>query len=63
MLLAGCMHEATVPCLPPPSFGRPPPPTAGPSGSVCSYYLAKNGGKVALLDKEKFPRDKVWGVI
>lgn len=40
------------------------PPTAavivgaGPSGSVCGYYLAKKGGKVALLDKETFPRDK-----
>ncbi len=32
---------------------------AGPSGSVCAYYLAKAGLKVALLDKEKFPRDKV----
>lgn len=34
---------------------------AGPSGSVCSYYLAKQGAKVALLDKEKFPRDKYCG--
>jgi len=31
---------------------------AGPSGSVCGYYLAKGGGKVAVLDKETFPRDK-----
>jgi hypothetical protein len=37
----------------------PAPARAGPSGSVCSYYLAKQGAKVALLDKEKFPRDKV----
>lgn len=29
---------------------------AGPSGSVCAYYLAKGGGKVALLDKATFPR-------
>mmetsp|Transcript_4947 Transcript_4947/g.10643 ORF Transcript_4947/g.10643 Transcript_4947/m.10643 type:complete len:491 (-) Transcript_4947:717-2189(-) len=34
---------------------------AGPSGSVCAYYLTKKGGKVALLDKEKFPRDKYCG--
>ncbi len=31
---------------------------AGPSGSVCSYFLAKGGAKVALLEKETFPRDK-----
>eukprot|EP00983_Pelagomonas_calceolata_P113089 1159951-Pelagomonas_calceolata.AAC.8 len=30
---------------------------AGPSGSVCGYFLAKGGGKVAVLDKETFPRD------
>lgn len=29
---------------------------AGPSGSVCGYYIAKGGGKVALLDKASFPR-------
>lgn len=29
---------------------------AGPSGSTAAYYLAKNGAKVALLDKETFPR-------
>lgn len=34
---------------------------AGPSGSVCSYYLSKNGAKVALLEKETFPRDKYCG--
>ncbi|PSC69140.1 CMF receptor CMFR1 [Micractinium conductrix] len=34
---------------------------AGPSGSVCGYYLAKGGAKVALLDKEHFPRDKICG--
>lgn len=31
---------------------------AGPSGAVCAYFLAKAGAKVALLEKEKFPRDK-----
>ncbi len=34
---------------------------AGPSGSTCAYYLAKNGAKVALIDKETFPRDKYCG--
>jgi NADPH-dependent 2,4-dienoyl-CoA reductase/sulfur reductase-like enzyme len=29
---------------------------AGPSGSSCGYYLAREGHKVALLDKAKFPR-------
>ncbi len=32
---------------------------AGPSGSVCAYYLSKTGAKVAVLEKETFPRDKV----
>ncbi len=34
---------------------------AGPSGSTCAYYLAKTGAKVALIDKETFPRDKYCG--
>lgn len=34
---------------------------AGPSGSVCSFFLAKSGAKVALLEKETFPRDKYCG--
>lgn len=34
---------------------------AGPSGSTCAYYLTKNGAKVALIDKETFPRDKYCG--
>ena len=34
---------------------------AGPSGSSCAYYLVKAGAKVALLDKETFPRDKYCG--
>jgi NADPH-dependent 2,4-dienoyl-CoA reductase/sulfur reductase-like enzyme len=32
---------------------------AGPSGSTCAYYLAKEGAKVALLDKATFPRGKL----
>ncbi|KAL4422636.1 hypothetical protein ABPG75_008833 [Micractinium tetrahymenae] len=34
---------------------------AGPSGSVCGFYMARSGAKVALLDKEHFPRDKICG--
>ena len=34
---------------------------SGPSGSTCAYYLAKAGARVALLDKETFPRDKYCG--
>lgn len=31
---------------------------AGPSGSTAAFYIAKQGGKVALLDKATFPRGK-----
>lgn len=34
---------------------------AGPSGSTTAFYLSKEGARVALLDKEKFPRDKFCG--
>ncbi|KAN0038980.1 hypothetical protein ACTA71_001174 [Dictyostelium dimigraforme] len=34
---------------------------AGPSGSVLGYYLAREGRKVALLEKKVFPRDKYCG--
>lgn len=34
---------------------------AGPSGSTCAYFLTSAGAKVALLDKETFPRDKYCG--
>ena len=34
---------------------------SGPSGSSCAFYLVKAGAKVALLDKETFPRDKYCG--
>lgn len=29
---------------------------AGPSGSTTAFYVAKQGAKVALLDKATFPR-------
>ena len=34
---------------------------AGPAGSFLAHLLAKEGLNVAVIDKEKFPRDKVCG--
>lgn len=34
---------------------------AGPSGSACAALLARKGAKVLLMDKSRFPRDKVCG--
>ncbi len=34
---------------------------AGPSGCACALALQGSGLKVALFDKEKFPRDKICG--
>ena len=34
---------------------------AGPSGSTCAYYLAGRGRRVLLLERERFPRDKLCG--
>jgi menaquinone-9 beta-reductase len=34
---------------------------AGPAGSAAAHYLARQGFKVALLDKSSFPRDKTCG--
>ncbi|MGH8049004.1 MAG: FAD-dependent oxidoreductase, partial [Chthoniobacterales bacterium] len=34
---------------------------AGPAGSVCAATLAQAGRRVLLLDKARFPRDKVCG--
>jgi geranylgeranyl reductase family protein len=34
---------------------------AGPSGSICAYYLARSGKKVILIDTEDFPREKICG--
>jgi geranylgeranyl reductase family protein len=34
---------------------------AGPAGATCAYYLAKAGVRVALLEKESFPREKLCG--
>jgi len=33
----------------------------GPAGSSAAYFLARRGFKVALVDKKKFPRDKLCG--
>lgn len=34
---------------------------AGPAGCAATYMLAGHGLKIALLDKETFPRDKICG--
>jgi geranylgeranyl reductase family protein len=34
---------------------------AGPGGSAAAYHLAGQGADVVLIDKERFPRDKVCG--
>jgi geranylgeranyl reductase family protein len=34
---------------------------AGPSGSTAAYYLAQGGLNVLLLEKSRFPREKVCG--
>jgi len=34
---------------------------AGPGGASASYYLARAGARVLLLDKSSFPRDKTCG--
>ncbi len=34
---------------------------AGPAGSTAAIHLARQGHGVLLLEKEKFPRDKVCG--
>ena len=34
---------------------------AGPSGATCAMYAARHGLRVLLVDKAKFPRDKICG--
>ena len=34
---------------------------AGPSGATTAYYLAQAGANVLLLEKARFPREKVCG--
>ena len=34
---------------------------AGPAGSTAAYYLAQAGLDVLLIEKSRFPRDKVCG--
>lgn len=34
---------------------------AGPAGSTCALALGKSGLKVAIIDKNTFPRDKICG--
>lgn len=34
---------------------------AGPAGATCAYYCAKDGLRVLLLERDRFPRDKICG--
>jgi geranylgeranyl reductase family protein len=34
---------------------------AGPAGATCAYYLASSGVRVLLLERKRFPRDKLCG--
>jgi geranylgeranyl reductase family protein len=34
---------------------------AGPAGATCAYYLARGGARVLLLERKRFPRDKLCG--
>ncbi len=34
---------------------------AGPAGSMSGFFLARDGHRVLLIDKERFPREKVCG--
>jgi len=34
---------------------------AGPAGSTCAFYLARQGRRVLLVDRHRFPRDKICG--
>src|SRR5690349_19116062 len=34
---------------------------AGPAGASCAAFCARRGMRVALLDRARFPRDKVCG--
>jgi flavin-dependent dehydrogenase len=34
---------------------------AGPGGATCAYYLARAGARVLLLERKRFPRDKLCG--
>lgn len=34
---------------------------AGPAGSTCAWYLAQQGHRVVILERKRFPRDKICG--
>jgi ribulose 1,5-bisphosphate synthetase/thiazole synthase len=34
---------------------------SGPAGATCAYYCAVEGLRVLLLDRDRFPRDKICG--
>jgi geranylgeranyl reductase family protein len=59
----------TRPSNGPDAAGRPPPADeadvivvgAGPAGATTAFYLAQSGLDVLLLEKSRFPREKVCG--
>jgi len=61
-------HDAALP-TPGPTPGRRPPADeadvivvgAGPAGATTAFYLAQSGLDVLLLEKARFPREKVCG--
>ena len=62
-------HPAPLPCpFATHDFARPPPSScdvlvvgAGPAGSACAQWLARQGREVVPVDQHDFPRDKVCG--
>ena len=56
-----CLINYTVLCVQASDFYDVVIVGAGPGGSTTAYYLAKEGKKVLLLEKKKFPRDKICG--
>jgi menaquinone-9 beta-reductase len=70
--IGGVSHGGATPLAPPHSgrraaAGRPADQAdviivgAGPAGSTTAYYLAQAGLDVLLLEKSRFPREKVCG--
>ena len=61
-------HDAALP-TPGPTPGQRPPADeadvivvgAGPAGATTAFYLAQSGLDVLLLEKARFPREKVCG--
>lgn len=35
----------------------------GPAGCACAFFLASAGGRVLLLERDAYPRDKICGML